>query len=107
MQYPLSRPSFAYAAGRPALSATHDHFVALIRRYPDLSSAELSELHRHFGRLRALDLAIMMSDEELSPRLEAYCSLHGRMYRPPLAGYFLLLAFIALVAVVGLWGGLS
>ena len=107
MNYMMSRQSFSDATGRPALSSAHEGFVTLIRTYPHLSPAEMSELHSHFGRLRALDIALMMNDDDLSRRVETYCTIHGRGYHPPLSGYLMLLALMALVAAVGMWGAAS
>ena len=107
MNYPIARPALAYAAGRPALSSAHQGFAALIRRYPDLSGAEMAELHDHFSRLRALDIGLMLNDEELASRLEVYCSLHGRKYDVPLSGYVMVLALLAIVTAVTRWGAAS
>lgn len=107
MNYPLSRPLPAYAAGRPALSSAHEDFAALIRRYPELSEREMAKLHDSFSRLRALDLGLMLNDEDLASRIEVYCSVHGRQHNIPLSGYAMILSLIAIVAVVALLGGAS
>ena len=107
MNYMMSRPSLSNAGGRPSLSSAHEGFVTLIRKYPHLSSAEMSELHSHFGRLRALDMALMMNDDELSPRIEAYCTIHGRNFHPSLSGYLMLLALMVLVTAVAMLGAAS
>lgn len=107
MNYPLSRPLPAYAVGRPALSSAHEDFAALIRHYPDLSDREMAKLHDSFSRLRALDLSLMLHDEDLASRIEVYCSVYGRQHNLPMSGYAMILSLIAVVVVMALVGGAS
>ena len=100
MPYSLSRPSFA-----PALSAAprlhaREHAAELIGRYPNLSDADLQHLVGLFPRLSALDLAQMMSDDDLNPKLEAFCAVHRDLLSPSLSDYTVIAAIMAFPVVV-------
>lgn len=69
----------------------------LIDRYPDLSEPELEHLIGVFPHLPAVDVALMMSDEDLAPRLDAFCRDHKSTIRTPFRQY----AALVVIAVVG------
>jgi hypothetical protein len=80
-----------------------DEATVLIRRYPAISEAEADRLVAIYPKLPMLQLAMMSSDEELSPRLEAFRRDHaGRLRVAPrhIAG---LLSPMLLVAIVAIW----
>ena len=48
----------------------------LVGRYPNLSELELARLINLYRQFSALDLALMISDEELGPRLDRFFTDH-------------------------------
>ena len=107
MPYPLSRPSFAPAVAAAPRFQAHGRAAELVSRYPDLSGQQLGELAAIFPRLSALDVALMMADKKLAPRLDAFCSANRDLVSPSLSDYaaiaaimsFPLVAFLAVVLV--------
>lgn len=105
MSYPISRPSFAPAAVAAPRFHAHERAAELISRYPNLSRSQIDNLIGIFPRLSALDLSLMMADEKLAPRLEAFCSAHRDSISPSLSDYaviavimaFPILAFLVVV----------
>ena len=99
MPYPLARPSFSPAAPakprvyRPARAAE------LVRRYPHLSRPQIDELAALLPRLNARDMAMMISDDELAPRLDAFWSTHRDLISPSLADYAVIAAIMAFPAL--------
>ena len=77
--------------------------TVLVRRYPNVNPVELDRMVAILPRLPVLDFALMMSDEELGPRLDQFTrSQRGRLRRPlkEIAG---LLSPVALAALVIAW----
>ena len=100
MSYPLSRPSFAPAIAVPSRSRAHQRAAELVSRYPSLSRPQIDELAGLFPRLGAMDVALMMADERLAPRLEAFCSANRDLVSPSLADYAVIAAIMALPLVI-------
>lgn len=98
MSYPLSKPGFAHMLD--AGPRAHNRFAELISRYPNLSEAQIEHLIGVFPRLGALDVALMMSDDNLGPRLDAFCSAHRELISPSLADYAVIGAILALPAML-------
>lgn len=96
MSYPLSRPSFA----RAVAAAPQARAAELLASYPDLAKPQLDELIAMFPRLSALDLALMMSDDQVGPRLEAFCATHRERLGPSLADYAVIAAILCLPVMV-------
>jgi hypothetical protein len=90
-QEPVSR---ATAAGQA---------VELIARYPNLSDFELARVINLYRELSALDMALMLSDEELAPKLDNFFKDHGRRLRTPLRQYAALVAIAAAGIIVAVW----
>ena len=78
----------------------------LVGKYPDLTSAELERLIAIHPRLPMLHLALLASDDELAPRLEAFQKKYRRRIRTPFRQYASFFIPIAMLAVVALWGTL-
>ena len=55
----------------------------LVSRYPNLSEIELARLINLYRELSALDVALMMSDEALAPRLDRFVGEHRSAVRTP------------------------
>ena len=87
----------APAPGSPAL----EQAAELIGRYPNLSEIELARLINLYRELSALDVALMISDEQLAPRLDRFVGEHRSEVRPPFRQYAVFVAIaVAAVALV-------
>lgn len=79
-----------------------DEVRQLIARYPNLSEIELARLINLYRELSALDMALMLSDEKLAPRLDRFSVDHRSRIRTPFRQYAALVgyavAFIAALA---------
>lgn len=96
MPYPLSRPSFAPAFAPASGPRAHGRAAELVSRYPDLSARQIDELAAIFPRLSALDVALMMADKKLAPRLDAFCAANRDLVAPSLSDYAAIAGFVAL-----------
>ena len=83
------------APGSPSL----EQAAELIGRYPKLSEIELSRLIDLYRQLSALDVALMIADEQLAPRLDRFVREHRSQLRTPFRQYAILVA-IALMGIV-------
>lgn len=83
------------APGSPSL----DQVAELISRYPDLSEIELTRLINLYRELSALDVALMISDQQLAPRLDRFVSEHRSDVKTPFRQY----ATLVYIAAVGIF----
>jgi hypothetical protein len=90
-QQPISRANAARQA------------VELIGRYPNLSEIELARVINLYRELSALDMALMLSDEELAPKLDHFSRDHGRRLRTPFRQYAALVGIAAAGIIVAVW----
>lgn len=95
MSYPIPRPSFAAVNEAAPRLGAHERAAQLISRYPNLSQSQTENLAHLFPRLSALDLSLMMSDDDLAPRLEAFYAAHRDMMSPSLSDYAVIGIIIA------------
>jgi|1186.fasta_scaffold375047_2 hypothetical protein len=73
----------------------------LISRYPNLSETDLARLINVYRQLSALDMALMLSDEKLQPKLDRFSADHRSKIRTPFRQYAALVAYaVAGVAAV-------
>lgn len=79
----------------------------LVERYPNLSEIETARLINLYRELPALDLALMISDEELAPKLDRFVEDHRSKVRPPFRHYAAFLVMVALGIVVAAWAMLG
>lgn len=77
--------------------------TSLLERYPDLSPREIDRLVNIYPDLPMLHVALMTSDDELAPRLEAFHADHGKRLRTPFRQLLPLLIPVAMLLVVSLW----
>jgi hypothetical protein len=80
-----------------------DEARELISRYPNLSETALARLINLYRGLSALDLALMLSDEKLAPRLDRFSADHRSQTRRPFRQYAPLVAYTVLGLVVLAW----
>jgi hypothetical protein len=73
-----------------------------LRRYPDISDQERTDLIGNFRQLSNLDIAFMLSDPDVAPRLERFRAEHKRDTRLPFRDYAMLLALgiVCLLSIV-------
>lgn len=70
----------------------------LIDRYPNLSEIELVRLINLYRELSALEVALLISDDDLAPRLGRFVQDHRSKVRTPFRQYAVLVA----IAVAGI-----
>jgi hypothetical protein len=75
----------------------------LIDRYPNLSEIELARLINLYRELSALDVALMISDDELGPRLGRFVQEHRSKVRTPFRQYAVLVAIAVAGIALLLW----
>ena len=94
--------ALARAQPEPSGSAL-DQAKELIGRYPNLSEMELARLVNVYRNLSALDMALMLSDEALAPRLDRFARENRGSVRPPFRQYAGLLAYAVLTIGTVIW----
>jgi len=80
-----------------------DEVRALMGRYPNLSEIELARLINAYRELSALDMAFMLSDEQLAPNLDRFSADHRSKIRTPFRHYAALLAYAILGVLTIAW----
>ena len=86
---------------QPAAPTPREEAAALIRRYPNLSETELARLINLYRGFSALDMALILSDEQLTPNLDRFSRDHRSKIRTPFRQYAALVGY-AIIAVVAL-----
>jgi len=95
---PLAFERSPSTASRPA-----DEARELIRRYPSLSEIELARLINLYRELSALDMALMLSDENLAPTLDRFSADHRSTIRAPFRHYAALVGYGVLGLAAFAW----
>jgi hypothetical protein len=95
MHYPLYQPSFARAHAPSDVSE-------LLGRYPDLSEDETERLAAMLPKVAALDMSLMLADDDLLPRLEAFYAEHRDQLVSPLTEGAVIAAIFSLPLVIAL-----
>ena len=72
--------------------------IDLLGRYPDLSKEELDQLISLYPQLSPVEMAMMISNEEIAGKLDAFNRAHPRVRRTPFGHY----AVFVGIFVVGL-----
>ena len=96
----MLQPGFSRAIEAAPCVGAHERAAELISRYPDLSKSQTGDLVSLFPRLSALDLALMMSDDDLAPKLEAFYAAHRQEMSPSLTDYAVIGSIIAFPIVM-------
>lgn len=89
----------ALASGSPSL----EQAAELVGRYPNLGESELTRLVHLYRQLSALDVALMISDEHLAPRLDRFVREHRSQLRTPFRQYAVLVAIAMMGIVLVAW----
>jgi hypothetical protein len=71
-----------------------------LRRYPSISDPERIDLIGGFRQLSNLDIALLLSDPEIAPKLQLFRADHKRDTRLPFRDYGALLVLIILTFVL-------
>lgn len=81
----------------PGLTADQNYrnVTELIGRYPHLSDKELRRLNSIYPQLSPVEMALMLSNEEIAGKLDAFSREHRRARRTPLRQYAALLGILA------------
>jgi hypothetical protein len=93
---PFDQPQSA--GPRPAEEARE-----LIGRYPNLSETELARLINLYRDLSALDMALMLSDDRLTPSLDRFSTDHRSRIRTPFRQYAALVGYALVGVAVITW----
>lgn len=80
-----------------------DEVRTLITRYPNLSEIELARLINLYRRLSALDMALMLSDQKLSPNLDRFSADHRSKIKTPFRQYAALVGYAVLTLAALGW----
>ncbi len=74
----------------------------LVSRYPDLDESEIVRLIRLYRAMSALDVALMMSDDDLAERLDRFRRDHRSQIRLPFRQYtgFVVITIFGLSALL-------
>lgn len=75
----------------------------LIARYPNLSEIELTRLINLYRGFSALDMALLLSDEKLAPRLDRFSNEHRGKIRVPFRQFAGLMAYALMTLSVVVW----
>lgn len=92
-----------FEQSQPPSPTVVDGARELIRRYPNLSEIELARLINLYRELSTLDLALMLSDEKLTPNLDRFSADHRSRIRPPFRDYAALVGYAVVVIAVLAW----
>ena len=93
---------FRQSSSAQSRSAAHrpdgEEAAKLLSRYPALSEIELAYLINLYRRLPPLDVALILSDEMLAPKIDQFSKDHRSKVRIPFRQY----AVLVWIAVAGL-----
>jgi hypothetical protein len=95
--------ALAHAPPQPSSTRPLEQASELIARYPNLSEIELARLINLYRQMSALDVALMISDEKLGPRLDRFSSDHRSKIRTPLRQYAALAGYAVLAVGAVAW----
>ena len=95
--------ALAYEQPEARASVAFQQFSALIDRYPDLREVELARLINLYRELSALDVALLISDERFSPKLDGFFADHRSKIRTPFRQYAVLVAIAAVGFLIIAW----
>ncbi len=84
--------AFAHEPAEAPASVVLQQFRELMDRYPMVSEVELAQLINLYRELSALDVALMISDEEFGPKLDHFFKDHRSQIRTPFRDYAILVA---------------
>ena len=95
----MQRPALNF----PVAATLAAEATALVKRYPELSPEDVERLIAVLPRLPMLHLALMASDDELAPRLEAFQKQYRHRIRTPFRQYASFLIPVTMLVVITAW----
>ena len=87
----------------PPPSTPVEQVAELIERYPNMSEVELARLVNLYRQLSAMDVALMISDEQLGRKLDRFFADHRAKLKTPFRQYAVLVAIAVIGFLVVLW----
>ena len=84
-------------------SLSLEQAAELIGRYPNLSEIELARVINIYRELSALDVALMISDEQLALKLDRFVGDHRSKLRPPFRQYAVFVAIAVAAVTLVVW----
>ena len=103
MSQSSSATALSFQQPQSAISKPVDEARELVRRYSNLSEIELARLINLYRELSALDMALMLSDEELAPSLDRFSADHRWKIRTPFRHYAALVGYAVVGIAVFAW----
>ena len=103
MCHDFSSRALSFEQAPSPASRPVDEARELISRYPNLSEIELARLINLYRELSALDMALMLSDETLAPRLDRFSGDHRSRIRAPFRQYAALVGYAVVGLAVAAW----
>ena len=79
----------------------------LISHYPNLSETDIARLIKVYRQLSALEMALMLSDEKLQPKLDRFSVDHRSKIRTPFRQYAALVAYAVVGVAAVVWAAMS
>lgn len=80
-----------------------DEARELLGRYPNLTDVELARLINLYRSMSALEMALMLSDERLAPRLDRFSADHRSKIRTPFRQYAALVGYAVIAVAAVAW----
>ncbi len=77
--------------------------IELIGRYPELTKDELRVLLSIYPHLSPVEMALMISNDDIAARLDAFNRAHPALTRTPFRQYAVLVGILATGAAVIAW----
>ena len=99
----LSAKALAFEPPKSPAPTPADEVRELLGSYPNMSETALARLINLYRGLSALDVALMLSDEKLAPRLDRFSSDHRSRIRTPFRQYAALVAYAFVGVAVITW----
>lgn len=99
----LTPKAFSFEDSRSPDPRASDEVRDLIERYPNLSEIELVRLINLYRELSSLNMALMLSDENLAPKLDGFSREHRSKIRTPFHQYAALLGYALIGIAVFAW----
>jgi hypothetical protein len=99
----VSAGALARAASEQPEGTPLEQVRELVGLYPNLSEIELARLINLYRELSALDVALILSDEGLAPRLDRFTKEHKSKVRPAFRQYAGLLIYVVLTLGALAW----
>ena len=87
----------------PLTGTAVEQVVDLIQRYPALSEVELARLIDLYSQLSALEVALMISDEQLGVKLDTFFADHRSELKTPFRQYGMLVGIAVVGLIAALW----